>query len=110
MRISDWSSDVCSSDLRAVRGRAAPRAPVPQRLQGLVAFLLRVLARKRHHPKAALMQGRVQVPHIVPRGAEKDRKSVVWGRRGSFRVEYGGRRIMKKNMTKTIDRSQRTKC
>src|SRR3546814_5039062 len=29
MRISDWSSDVCSSDLRDRRAQAEPRKPVP---------------------------------------------------------------------------------
>src|SRR3546814_2816479 len=33
MRISDWSSDVCSSDLQRERGRAAPR-PRSRRLAG----------------------------------------------------------------------------
>src|SRR3546814_4727049 len=31
MRISDWSSDVCSSDLAAAGGRRRPRAHHPQR-------------------------------------------------------------------------------
>src|SRR3546814_5584793 len=29
MRISDWSSDVCSSDLRGHRHPAVPRSPLP---------------------------------------------------------------------------------
>src|SRR3546814_12242780 len=29
MRISDWSSDVCSSDLAVVEGKCAGRAPFP---------------------------------------------------------------------------------
>src|SRR3546814_17467255 len=32
MRISDWSSDVCSSDLRPCRSGAPSRAPVGQRV------------------------------------------------------------------------------
>src|SRR3546814_18132082 len=37
MRISDWSSDVCSSDLPAHRGRGV--APQPHRLGGLPLHL-----------------------------------------------------------------------
>src|SRR3546814_16890319 len=107
MRISDWSSDVCSSDLRApatatvraidpslcCRGtgwRAAvgsegaalvpPAAVVAASAQGAAA------ASDRSHPGA----------QSAGRGGIADRKSAVWGKRESDRVDSGGRRISKK--------------
>src|SRR3546814_11945678 len=81
MRISDWSSDVCSSDLLAVvQLEAEPRRrddrKVPARV-GRDGLQVPV-----HHP------GR------LPRA--EDRKSVVSGKSVSVRVDLGGRRIIKK--------------
>src|SRR3546814_8315902 len=47
MRISDWSSDVCSSDL-AVEARPAPKAKAPrvQRARDKAAFTLRLDAER----------------------------------------------------------------
>src|SRR3546814_12800878 len=47
MRISDWSSDVCSSDL-AVEARPKPRAKAPrgQRARDKAAFTLRLDAER----------------------------------------------------------------
>src|SRR3546814_18203187 len=92
MRISDWSSDVCSSDLRfllAVRCRFAgartqyrpgdePRAGEP------CAFRPRYL-RSEHR--------------VRPGRGCADRKSVVSGKSVSVRVDLGGRRIIKKKKT-----------
>src|SRR3546814_17863195 len=81
MRISDWSSDVCSSDLSlAVRARARRRRlrPIGVRAVG-VGLALGLLA--------GLLRG-------LALGA--DRKSVVWGKSVSVRVDLGGRRIIKK--------------
>src|SRR3546814_2331422 len=58
MRISDWSSDVCSSDLRLPRARRLPllfavtRAPHADArcFGGAVAFPASVVARGWHHP------------------------------------------------------------
>src|SRR3546814_20307347 len=79
MRMSDWSSDVCSSDLAHLLdiGRRRPRprpAVVP-----------------RPHPGARL-------DHLAAIG---DRKSVVSGTSVSVRVDLGGRRIInnKRNHT-----------
>src|SRR3546814_14843881 len=78
MRISDWSSDVCSSDL-------AHEEKIP--------FEPEVL----HHDENLLV---VDKPHFLatmPRGRwvrETDRKSVVSGKSVSVRVDLGGRRII----------------
>src|SRR3546814_12997665 len=101
MRISDWSSDVCSSDLfgaprfeqadREVRRRAAEQVG-------------------QHHDAAALIDLANRVGdflaahfHIVvgadahrPDGALRDRKSVVSVKSVSVRVDIGGRSIIKK--------------
>src|SRR3546814_19114455 len=70
MRISDWSSDVCSSDLGLRHEVPAPRDRLRQ-AQG---------------------DGRGR----ENRAAGADRKSVVLGKSVSVRVDLGGRRIITK--------------
>src|SRR3546814_11351148 len=90
MRISDWSSDVCSSDLG--RRVAAPR--IGDRRDRLVDRARYV---ERDDPRPMLGAGE-------PFGALRvgddqrrlDRKSVVAGKSVSVRVDLGGRRIIKK--------------
>src|SRR3546814_11903817 len=106
MRISDWSSDVCSSDLDAddVREGPLPDAPAdagPGPL--LVGFRqseadgskalddlrrhARVLA---HHPILAA---------LADTCCQRDRKSVVQGKSVSVRVDRGGRRLINKKLS-----------
>src|SRR3546814_1536628 len=102
MRISDWSSDVCSSDLlldclpgdglrhlepfRAAdpaagdAGNQVPGSGIPEQDRDPVDL---------HHLE--------QHGHD---GAEEDRKSVVSGKSVSVRVDLGGRRIIKKKQRK----------
>src|SRR3546814_13680235 len=105
MRISDWSSDVCSSDL-VVEGEQ--RAGVPHRRErrgcpatdllggrGLVAQL-----------RVGRLEGAQLAEQLVVLGVGDDRcvldvvaldrKSVVSGKSVSVRVTLGGRRIIKK--------------
>src|SRR3546814_14396873 len=77
MRISDWSSDVCSSDLKAKGGRH-DRPPAREGSACLLA--VPNLEADGHHLPAFL-------------GA---RKSVVQGKSVSVRVDLGVRRIIKK--------------
>src|SRR3546814_17720775 len=113
MRISDWSSDVCSSDL----------AELVDLLDGACfcasddreadswdtqhdRFLLdaqEMATRLLLGDEAALLERLRAVlayrPHwFVPEGS--DRKSVVWGKSVSVRVDLGGRRIFKKKNNK----------
>src|SRR3546814_11785666 len=90
MRISDWSSDVCSSDLRR-RGRLGPdRRP---RLAALLCQLGGGLDGRFVRRGAAT--------ELVERGDPRpDRKSVVSGKSVSVRVDLGGRRIIKKKKTR----------
>src|SRR3546814_11955760 len=83
MRISDWSSDVCSSDLNS-------------------ALVLDVGLSTAMDDVAA---AREIAEHVVGLGHRKiaiilgDRKSVVLGKSVSVRVDLGGRRTIKKKNT-----------
>src|SRR3546814_20356738 len=119
MRISDWSSDVCSSDLAA----------------GTVPFYRQRFAEAGVDPAAAVTWGSIARLPILKRsdlqGAGEaikttalpkshgrrhdietsgDRKSVVEGKSVSVRVDLGGRRIIKKKkkryIQKRLDRYQ----
>src|SRR3546814_14728320 len=115
MRISDWSSDVCSSDLRrrahrsrqpgagfpvSLRSRATDRPqavrrdPRTRRYAGrIVSAPRRGIARRAAVRDAfAVPQGRLAA--MPPRAG--DRKSGVQGKSVSVRVDLGGRRILKK--------------
>src|SRR3546814_17339726 len=91
MRISDWSSDVCSSDLRLLRAPkprwdwafSAPSAPPPPAATS--AF---------RGPASPSRHSALRPPGRV------DRKSVVEGKSVSVRVDHGGRRIIKKKKEK----------
>src|SRR3546814_16919663 len=85
MRISDWSSDVCSSDLRRNRLRRQ-RQPQGQEHRTSRAYLDLDAGRRRSHGSRGGGNG--------SRGA--DRKSVVSGKSVSVRVDLGGRRRIKK--------------
>src|SRR3546814_18434994 len=85
MRISDWSSDVCSSDLRRARVRQTRRGAV------------------RRQARAAAGECR-RLPVAGNRGSERgpDRKSVVSGKSVSVRVDLGGRRIINQKTIQII--------
>src|SRR3546814_13933487 len=110
MRISDWSSDVCSSDLipgpergtaarDAGKGRFACRGGGGGRPDRGVSLHGRSIRRARRSPHAAGRRraGAARVPDAARRVvAWRDRKSVGEGKRVSVRVDLGGRRIIKK--------------
>src|SRR3546814_16009066 len=91
MRISDWSSDVCSSDLAGDRvvhfGRLVP-GNHPRADRGGGAW----------HPR--YLAGPEGKCYCRPSNSRwhglGDRKSVVEGKSVSVRVDLGGRRIIKK--------------
>src|SRR3546814_15687490 len=109
MRISDWSSDVCSSDLAPALRHVATSTLRSAYRRGLVLHLT--------NPKAILFFGSLYAVG-VPAGASvetlalviaavglqslllfhgyADRKSVVEGKSVSVRVDLGGRRCLKK--------------
>src|SRR3546814_4863663 len=83
MRISDWSSDVCSSDLDLSSGAVPPH----RRGHGC------------RHPALARSAARRRERRRTRHAQQGDRKSVVSGKSVSVRVDTGGRRIIKKKKT-----------
>src|SRR3546814_18584763 len=104
MRISDWSSDVCSSDLATAQlavereeRRAGGFAVVDPEA---AAQLRRGDAAVRGFERAAGQHQRaVDAQRVV--GGRADRKSVVWGKSLAVRVDLGGRRFLKKKKAVT---------
>src|SRR3546814_14254116 len=112
MRISDWSSDVCASDLSLLRhaffeaaeaqavddeggdrGRDRPEREV-QRLDDIaIAFEHALHQQDRADGEEAVLA---------------DRKSVVEGKSVSVRVDHGGRRIIKKQTITKDNKDQKT--
>src|SRR3546814_16800684 len=84
MRISDWSSDVCSSDLSVHIAAHSLGTIVAQHFAVKHANRVRSLA--------------LFGPFLAP----PDRKSVVEGKSVSVRVDLGGRRIIKKKHKNNI--------
>src|SRR3546814_17635529 len=87
MRISDWSSDVCSSDLR---WRSWFRSGADRRLR-----YARHSARPCRTARPRPLGGEGAAARR-PMARQPDRKSVVSGKSVSVLVDIGGRRIIKK--------------
>src|SRR3546814_14040984 len=107
LRISYWSSDVCSSDL-ALEAEVELASRDGLRRLALDAFILgnRKTARRPDELVTAIIvpkpSGRAR-SRFLKLGARKylvisivDRKSVAQGKSVSVRVDHGGRRIFKK--------------
>src|SRR3546814_12535629 len=102
MRISDWSSDVCSSDLVTLvhRPPAVDRARhrhADRAIGGQGAALGAATHRREIEPARAFARSR------EARELLRDRKSVVEGKRVSVRVDLGGRRSLTKKQSKKQD-------
>src|SRR3546814_13191067 len=100
MRISDWSSDVCSSDLLAAGLVVIVVLVVQPFRQHLAGGRQHAAVAERGERRAGVEQaGGLQFLHArqgVERFQAEDRKSVVSGKSVSVRVDLGGRRIIKK--------------
>src|SRR3546814_14532220 len=96
MRISDWSSDVCSSDLLIGAKREAIRMAEDRELfrvaMGEIGLECPKAEIARTFEQALEKQAKVGYPTVI----RPDRKSVVEGKSVSVRVDLGGRRILKK--------------
>src|SRR3546814_15593786 len=102
MRISDWSSDVCSSDLAL-----SPEVGSSSRHEGRALSLSCLAASQRSSPVTGVeMADRVH-PGTTRNDTEDrmpikerpiDRKSVGKGKSVSGSVDFGGRRIIKKQI------------
>src|SRR3546814_11561540 len=109
MRISDWSSDVCSSDLAGrsidlIECAFGPDEPLHGVDEAVAARLdSRGLIRRSHpgHGRRGLA-GRADAARNVGRFRLRDRKNVGSGESVSARVDLGGRRRSnKKRMNET---------
>src|SRR3546814_13034555 len=118
MRISDWSSDVCSSDLIVLTGAINQRVLVdPAESRGigtkggrnagrqLIACLAQVFEHARARPIqiGAVIEQHIDVGVSTERKGtqRRERKSVVKGKSVPVRVDYGWHRITK-NKNKKI--------
>src|SRR3546814_19806715 len=114
MRIGDWSSDVCSSDLP----RTKSGKPRPIGIDAATVAALRAVRKRQAHERLLLgpahvdhdlvlarPDGRPQHPeHFSTAFARRvaryrDRKSALYGKRVPVRLEHRGRRIFKKKKT-----------
>src|SRR3546814_11140820 len=91
MRISDWSSDVCSSDLLLLESGLLRLQPLNFGVAGGdIRSDIRMDARE------SPIRTRADIAARNLNLAPIDRKSAVSGKRVSVRVDLGGRRILKK--------------
>src|SRR3546814_2951832 len=99
MRISDWSSDVCSSDLvrsGAERRRRIGNAARCRRQPCRYRCAWRHGVSDNHDVEGPTLLGGARLPQSNQR---PDRKSVVQGKSVSVRVDLGGLRIRNKDKT-----------
>src|SRR3546814_19885382 len=113
MRISDWSSDVCSSDLCmswAPMLENMVHSPYPAGGWQSVGKCIRLEASNficAGGKAAARLSQRRRNAALGPRWWKRDRKSVVSGKSVSVRVDLGGRRIIKKKNKNTHNKRHR---
>src|SRR3546814_17031919 len=112
LRISDWSSDVCSSDLSLIPAQScaanlpAPLSTVWRISVGMATIIghwaCASMKRRSSTPSSACLRpaDRPITPSTCPRPRGRDRKSGVSGKSVSVRVDLGGRRIIKKKKVK----------
>src|SRR3546814_12318348 len=112
MRMSDWSSDVCSSDLawlsclfESCDLRSFPSPRFKRRSSCLRESGITSQTKKKVWPGGSTRSqqriSKVSAKHLQSASEPADRKSVVEGKSVSVRVDLGGRRIMKKKKEKT---------
>src|SRR3546814_14100262 len=105
MRISDCSSDVCSSDLNLVNDCGEQRLVADQAGQNRI-----ILPAGSHIGAEQLTQhadlGAADRKRLAHHEGKEDGKSVVEGKSVSVREELGGRRSIKKNKTMNNDHNK----
>src|SRR3546814_11655745 len=103
MRISDWSSDVCSSDLEVNEAKKVLAHEATALCHGEAAARAAADTARQTFEEGGLSTGlpQVEVPPFEVEAGLPDRASVVHGRSVSARVDRGDSRIIKK---KTLHR------
>src|SRR3546814_15349220 len=108
MRISDWSSDVCSSDLARAEQPAVVAAGDGVQAGRLAAVGMHAGVHQRTfnvaRPISTSTTEMIQ-KRTITRGSGqplRDRKSVVEGKSVSVRVDLGGRRNLKKKKSQPL--------
>src|SRR3546814_11073203 len=96
MRISDWSSDVCSSDLAALSGRAAHRRLAREGLHQPRLAAWRGTRRPCLLPGEQRIRDRCRADRAAAEGLFRRSEERRVGKSVSVRVDLGGRRIIKK--------------
>src|SRR3546814_18418989 len=121
MRISDWSSDVCSSDLPIPDHPSKPEFEAPKLWWnpsispgGMMIYTGDLFPQYKGSAFIAALSGealiRVELNGTSARPAEQDRKSVGQGKSGYVRVDLGGGRLIKKKIEEEqTDRHQKRK-
>src|SRR3546814_17508172 len=106
MRISDWSSDVCSSDLTKRHfgeiGKSSGMRSASRRIHPSAVPWSRSRSKSENAAPAATAPPVLRAPNVTtstsqnrpPKG--EDRQSVVEGKREAVRGDLGGRHIIKK--------------
>src|SRR3546814_12571577 len=110
MRISDWSSDVCSSDL--IGGVEELKSDFQSNKPEISVRIDRERARREGISTAQIglaLGNALYGKEVSKFRDEKDRKSVVSGKSVSVSVDLGGRRIIKNKTTETQHCTKHTK-
>src|SRR3546814_15114528 len=107
MRISDWSSDVCSSDLQVVDGRIVDAGEIVAADGGGAGRRPEITLLDpggQRLAEAPADDVEIEAAHAVFEGGHvdhaEDRKSVGSGKGGVVRVDLGGSRIITKTTNK----------
>src|SRR3546814_13867590 len=107
MRISDWSSDVCSSDLTERRCTAFSGALSVARVVSVDVSVYGVQNAHGGLYGAHYVRLAGSVSNLLdPAALDGDRKSVVEGKSVSVRVDLGGRRVLINNSIDINNRKQ----
>src|SRR3546814_14787680 len=102
MRISDWSSDVCSSDLLEAALHADLRS-VNATLDEHERIARCIIVDDAWTPDNGLLTPTGKIRRsVLEQHYATDRKSVVSGKSVAVRVDLGGRRIIKKKNIRYI--------
>src|SRR3546814_12833299 len=105
MRISDWSSDVCSSDLLGYQDLEDDLPAVGAHRLGRLDQPVIDLAQRRLGDAGIERDGGDRPGH----NCRRDRNSVVQGTSVDLRVDLGGRRTINKHITSNANTHTRRK-